>query len=63
MWSWFESVWVQVTLGSCFSFLYRFFTDHENRGRIVLFERLFVCKLGKIRQGLFLVGWTEVNPW
>ena len=38
------------------------FTDHEDRGRIVLFERLFVCKLGKIRQGLFLVGWTEVDP-
>ena len=37
-------------------------TDHEDRGHIVLFERFFVFKLGKIRQGLFLVGWTEVDP-
>ena len=61
MWSWLKSVWFQVTLGSCFSFCIGF-TDHEDRGRIVLSERLFVCKLGKIRQGLFLVGWTEVDP-
>ena len=27
-----------------------------------MFERLFVCKLGKIWQGVCLVGWTEVGP-
>ena len=60
MWSWLKSVWFQVTLGSCFSFCIGS-TDHEDRGT-VLFGRLFVCKLCKIRQGLFLVGWTEVDP-
>ena len=25
-------------------------------------KQLSVCKLSKIRQGLFLVGWTEVGP-
>ena len=52
-------------MGPCFSFLYRFSTslDHEDRGRIVLFGRLFVCKLGKYWQGVCLwVGWTEVSP-
>ena len=26
------------------------------------FGRLFVCKLSKNRQGVCLVGWTEVDP-
>ena len=31
-------------------------------GPSFLLGQLFVCKLSKNRQGLCLVGWTEVNP-
>ena len=60
MWNWLKSVWFQVTLGSCFSFV-QISTDHEDRGT-VLFGRLFVCKSDKYWQGVCLVDWTEVNP-
>ena len=49
MWSWFESVWVQVTLGSCFSFLYRFL-------RIMRIVDLFCWTTIRLQVGQVLAG-------
>ena len=50
MWSWLKSVWFQVTLGSCFSFLYSFFTDHEDRGPVLLDDYPFAswASIGRV---------------